>query len=221
MRRRSRPAARRPLRRAAASPGPCSPISSLGGAASRPGSAWRALLFPEADDPLGRAALEPGRPAPRPRPLRRGRRRPGAADAGRRGDHRRRRWCGRRHGLGSTLGGDWAELLEGMAFDGCPGFETWLLVERRRLASACEALLHEEALRHLGSGRFGPAVEAAGRPLHPRTPSTRTTRRFSYAASPRRASAMRPSTRWRAASALFEPRARHRAVASRTGGRRR
>ena len=55
------------------------------------------------------------------------------------------------------------ELLEGMSFDGCPGFETWLLVERRRLASSYEALLHEEALRHLGAGRYGPAVDAASR----------------------------------------------------------
>ena len=41
------------------------------------------------------------------------------------------------------------------SFDGCPGFETWLLVERRRLASTYEALLHEEALRHLAAGRHG------------------------------------------------------------------
>jgi len=54
-------------------------------------------------------------------------------------------------------------LLEGMTFDECPGFEAWLLVERRRTASLAEALLHEQALRALGTGRFEAAVEAAGR----------------------------------------------------------
>jgi tetratricopeptide (TPR) repeat protein len=55
------------------------------------------------------------------------------------------------------------ELLEGLAFDGCPGFETWLHVERRRLASECEALLRETALRRLGSGHYPAAVATAGR----------------------------------------------------------
>ena len=54
-------------------------------------------------------------------------------------------------------------LLEGVALEECPAFEAWLQVERRRLAGACEALLHETALLHLGSGRFAAAVEAAGR----------------------------------------------------------
>jgi DNA-binding SARP family transcriptional activator len=60
----------------------------------------------------------------------------------------------------ADLGG---ELLEGMAFDGCPGFETWLLVERRRLGAASEALLHENALSDLGSGRLDAAVTTASR----------------------------------------------------------
>jgi DNA-binding SARP family transcriptional activator len=55
------------------------------------------------------------------------------------------------------------ELLEGLSFDGCPAFETWLLVERRRLAAACEALLHENALSDLGSKRFDAAVTTASR----------------------------------------------------------
>ncbi|MGZ4590647.1 MAG: BTAD domain-containing putative transcriptional regulator [Actinomycetes bacterium] len=55
------------------------------------------------------------------------------------------------------------ELLEGMGFDGCPGYETWLLVERRRLAAASEAFLHENALSDLGSRRYDAAVESASR----------------------------------------------------------
>jgi DNA-binding SARP family transcriptional activator len=55
------------------------------------------------------------------------------------------------------------ELLEGMAFDGCPGFETWLLVERRRLSAAYEAVLHENALSDLGAGRFDSGLATASR----------------------------------------------------------
>lgn len=56
-----------------------------------------------------------------------------------------------------------AELLEGMAFDGCPAFEAWLLAERRRMASASEGILHEAALSLLVSGDYRPAVSAASR----------------------------------------------------------
>ncbi len=55
------------------------------------------------------------------------------------------------------------ELLEGMSFEGSSAFETWLLVERRRLAMASEALLHENALSHLASGRADAAVNEASR----------------------------------------------------------
>ncbi len=55
------------------------------------------------------------------------------------------------------------ELLEGMSFEGCPAFETWLSVERRRLVSEAEALLRETALRRLGAGRFPEAVTTAAR----------------------------------------------------------
>lgn len=55
------------------------------------------------------------------------------------------------------------ELLEGMTFEGCPAFETWLSVERRRLASYAEALHRETALRRLGAGRFPEAVTIAAR----------------------------------------------------------
>ena len=55
------------------------------------------------------------------------------------------------------------ELLEGMTFEGCPAYETWLSVERRRLASDAEALLRETALRRLGAGRFPESVTIAAR----------------------------------------------------------
>jgi DNA-binding SARP family transcriptional activator len=68
-------------------------------------------------------------------------------------------------GAGARVDPDVAggELLEGMSFDGCPGFETWLHVERRRLASECEAVLRESALRRLGSGDHRAAVGTASR----------------------------------------------------------
>ena len=65
--------------------------------------------------------------------------------------------------LGARGGSLAGSLLEGMNFEECPGFEAWLQVERRRLAGACEALLHEQALLHLGAQRFAAAAEAAGR----------------------------------------------------------
>jgi DNA-binding SARP family transcriptional activator len=55
------------------------------------------------------------------------------------------------------------ELLEGMTFDGCPGYETWLLVERRRLAAASEALRHEVVLSELAARNYDVAVDLAGR----------------------------------------------------------
>ena len=66
-----------------------------------------------------------------------------------------------------VIGGAWAdavelpglggELLDGITVRGCPAFETWLLSERRRLAAATEAVLHEAALGRLSRGD----VEAA------------------------------------------------------------
>ncbi len=58
---------------------------------------------------------------------------------------------------------DTGDLLEGFTFEGCPGFETWLLVERRRLRSACDALLREAALRRLAAGDHRAAVATAAR----------------------------------------------------------
>lgn len=58
-----------------------------------------------------------------------------------------------------------AELLEGPVVRGAPAFESWLLSERRRLASATESVLHEAALGLLARGELdrarGYAVRAA------------------------------------------------------------
>jgi DNA-binding SARP family transcriptional activator len=45
------------------------------------------------------------------------------------------------------------ELLEGVHFDGCPAFETWLLVERRQLAAQAQAMTREAALMALAAHR--------------------------------------------------------------------
>ena len=55
------------------------------------------------------------------------------------------------------------ELLEGLSFASSPGFDAWLLVERRHQASAAEAVLHEAALAALAAGRNEEAVGLATR----------------------------------------------------------
>ena len=55
------------------------------------------------------------------------------------------------------------ELLEGMQFANSPAFETWLLIERRRLVGAAEAALHEAALDRLAAGEAQAAVGLAAR----------------------------------------------------------
>ena len=55
------------------------------------------------------------------------------------------------------------ELLEGMTFSACPGFEAWLLASRRRLAGAAEGVLREAARAKLSSGDGARAVELASR----------------------------------------------------------
>jgi DNA-binding SARP family transcriptional activator len=45
------------------------------------------------------------------------------------------------------------ELLEAIHFDGCPAFETWLLLERRQLAAQAQALTREAALMALAAHR--------------------------------------------------------------------
>lgn len=58
-----------------------------------------------------------------------------------------------------------SELLDGITIRGAATFETWLMSERRRLAAACEAVLHEAALGRLARGDLesarGLAVRAA------------------------------------------------------------
>jgi len=58
------------------------------------------------------------------------------------------------------LGG---ELLEGMQFPGCAGFETWLMGERRRLAALTEAVLQEATLNALSVGNLDDGVRYASR----------------------------------------------------------
>jgi DNA-binding SARP family transcriptional activator len=55
------------------------------------------------------------------------------------------------------------ELLEGMQFGNSPAFETWLLIERRRLLGAAEAALHEASLDRLAAGEAAAAVGLAAR----------------------------------------------------------
>ncbi len=53
------------------------------------------------------------------------------------------------------------ELLEGMYFDGSDAFDSWLLVERRRLAGLIESGLHEDALNSLSRGHVAQATALA------------------------------------------------------------
>jgi DNA-binding SARP family transcriptional activator len=55
------------------------------------------------------------------------------------------------------------ELLEGMMFPHSPGFQLWLDGERRHLTAAAEAVLHEAALACLGRDDAGRAVDHARR----------------------------------------------------------
>jgi DNA-binding SARP family transcriptional activator len=55
------------------------------------------------------------------------------------------------------------ELLEGMSFASAAGFESWLLLERRRLVGAMEGVLQESALARLASGEPAAAVRLARR----------------------------------------------------------
>ena len=56
-----------------------------------------------------------------------------------------------------------ADLLEGTAIRGAPAFESWLLSQRRRLAAASEAILHEAALGSMSQGAFDTARDCAVR----------------------------------------------------------
>ncbi len=55
------------------------------------------------------------------------------------------------------------ELLEGVMIDASPGFDAWLLGERRRLQRVSGSVLREGALRALASGHAPTAVELATR----------------------------------------------------------
>jgi len=55
------------------------------------------------------------------------------------------------------------ELLEGMTFSACPGFEAWLLASRRHLAGAAESVLREAARARLSAGDGARSVELASR----------------------------------------------------------
>lgn len=57
------------------------------------------------------------------------------------------------------------ELLEGIELEASPVFESWLLVERRRLAGLSEGLLHDGALAALAAGRARQAAAFASRAL--------------------------------------------------------
>jgi DNA-binding SARP family transcriptional activator len=55
------------------------------------------------------------------------------------------------------------ELLEGLSVAASPAFESWLVVERHRLAALAEARLRQAALRLLADGRADAAVAYASR----------------------------------------------------------
>lgn len=61
------------------------------------------------------------------------------------------------------------ELLEGVELESCPEFESWLLVERRRVAGAIEARLRQHAIALLASGQAADAIPFAAKAVaaHP------------------------------------------------------
>ncbi|MGC4938424.1 tetratricopeptide repeat protein [Kribbella sp. DT2] len=55
------------------------------------------------------------------------------------------------------------ELLEGLELEACPDFESWLLIERQRIASAVEARLREAAVGLVAAGRARDAIPFASK----------------------------------------------------------
>lgn len=55
------------------------------------------------------------------------------------------------------------ELLEGVELDSCPDFESWLMVERHRVASAVESRLREAAVGLVAAGRAEDAIPFASK----------------------------------------------------------
>lgn len=53
------------------------------------------------------------------------------------------------------------ELLEGVDLSASPGFDAWLLNERRLMRAASQAVLREAALAYLGTGRYDAAIDSA------------------------------------------------------------
>jgi DNA-binding SARP family transcriptional activator len=66
-------------------------------------------------------------------------------------------------GVASDLELPYGELLEGLAFDDSPAFETWLSVERQRLVADCWALAYRLAVELLAAGRPEAAIRIACR----------------------------------------------------------
>ncbi len=54
-----------------------------------------------------------------------------------------------------------ADLLDGLTIDNAAAFESWLLLQRRRLSAAAESILHEAALGHLSRGELDQARDLA------------------------------------------------------------
>ena len=59
------------------------------------------------------------------------------------------------------LAGLGADLLDGLAIQGAPAFESWLLSEQRHVAAASEAILHEAALGSMSRGDEQLAISYA------------------------------------------------------------
>ena len=66
-------------------------------------------------------------------------------------------------GKWSVLAPPPGELLEYVRFDGCPGFDTWMLVSRRRFAALIEGILVDRVHAALASGSLTEAIDGAGR----------------------------------------------------------
>jgi len=55
------------------------------------------------------------------------------------------------------------ELLEGVELESCPEFESWLLVERRRISGEIEARLRQQAIGLLAGGQVAGAIPFAAK----------------------------------------------------------
>jgi len=55
------------------------------------------------------------------------------------------------------------ELLEGVELESCPEFESWLMVERRRVAGSIEARLRQNAIALVAAGQAAAAIPFAAK----------------------------------------------------------